>query len=105
MGVFVITTASVIMAWFNYRIKKRIIETGPVNLESIKLFNNNIGGPGVEALKWGCVVFFGGMGLVLIEYMPYRENSPLPYGLVAMFVALGFLSYWFIVNKKNDKAA
>ncbi|MFT3855924.1 MAG: hypothetical protein QM733_24825 [Ilumatobacteraceae bacterium] len=98
---FFVTTAWIIIAWFNYRLKKKIIESGPVSQDSVNLFRNNIAGPGFEALKWGCVSFFGGMGLVLIQFLPHDNDSPLPYGLVAMFGGLGFLVYWFIVDKKK----
>jgi hypothetical protein len=40
-----------------------------------------------------------------MEYVPVSPESPLPYGLFAVAVSLGFLIYYFIVkqNAENNK--
>jgi amino acid permease len=96
--VFII--AWVIIAWYNYRLKKRIIESGPVNDEAMS-FLKNLSGTGFESLKWGCIVFLGGLGLVVINFIPYNYGSSLPYGLEAMFIAAGFLIYYVLVRKQQ----
>ena len=102
VAVAVITIAWVIIAWYNYRLKKRIIESGPVNAEALG-FLKNLGGTGTESLKWGCIVFAGGLGLVVINYIPYNFGSSLPYGLEAMFIAAGFLVYYVLVRKQQKQ--
>jgi hypothetical protein len=60
------------------------------------------------SLKWGLVAFSGGMGLIIIEVIRsinpdlinYR-NAVLPMGIVLVFVSLGFLIYFFIMNSKK----
>jgi len=53
-----------------------------------------------QSLKWGLILLFTGMGLIILEFIPYQHDSPLPYGIEATAVALGFLIYYLIVNRK-----
>ncbi len=101
-AIFVITIAWVIIAWYNYRLKKRIIDSGPLNEEAMG-FVKNLAGSGTDSLKWGCIVFAGGLGLVVINYIPYDFGSSLPYGLEAMFIAAGFLVYYALMRKQQSK--
>ncbi|ACT96662.1 hypothetical protein [Dyadobacter fermentans] len=48
-------------------------------------------------MKWGILSLFGGMGLVVIEFLPYKiSESTLPDGVEAIFLAVGFLVYHYI---------
>ncbi len=100
VAVLVITIAWVIIAWYNYRLKKRIIDSGPLNEDAMS-FVKKLGGSGTDSLKWGCIVFSAGLGLVVINYVPYDYGSSLPYGLEAMFIAAGFLIYYSIMRKQQ----
>ncbi|WP_179412247.1 hypothetical protein HDF19_03140 [Mucilaginibacter sp. E4BP6] len=97
----VVVIAQVIIAWYNYRLKKRIIDSGPVNTDAIG-FVKSLSGTGSDSLKWGCVIFSGGLGLVIINFISYGYNSSLPYGLEAMFIAGGFLVYYAIIRKQQS---
>jgi len=101
VAVLIITIAWVIIAWYNYRLKKRIIESGPLDADAIS-FVKKLSGSGTDSLKWGCIVFAGGLGLVVINYIPYDYGSSLPYGLEAMFVAAGFLVYYALMRKQQS---
>lgn len=102
LAIVVITIAWVIISWYNFRLKKRIIDSGPINDDAMG-FLKNLSGTGSESLKWGCVVFMGGMGLVLINYIPNGPDSSLPYGLEAMFIAAGFLIYYILIRKQQQQ--
>ena len=88
----------------DYILKKRMIDKGYVNDETQAIFKQQTQ-PGMvdkyPSLKWGLIVFFAGISLVAIEYIPHDVESPLPYGLFAIFTSLGFLTYYFIV--RNDQ--
>jgi cbb3-type cytochrome oxidase subunit 3 len=99
IAVFIVI-ACVIISWYNFRLKKRIIESGPINDEAMG-FIKKLGGPSVDALKWGCILFAAGLGLVVANYLPCPFGSPVPYGVELMFIAAGFLAYYFIA--KNQK--
>jgi hypothetical protein len=59
-------------------------------------------------LKYGLVAFFGGIGLILIDVMGraggglwlQREHGALMIGVELVFIAAGFLIYFFYVNRK-----
>ena len=100
MGILIITIAIVIISWYNYRLKKRIIDSGPIDNEAIN-FLKKLTDTGAEQLKWGCVLFFGGLGLVVSHYLPYDYDSSLPLGIEVMFVAAGFLIYYLIIRRRE----
>lgn len=83
-----------------YILKKKMIDKGFVNAESQSIFHKEEPADNkYSALKWGLIVFFAGISLVLMEYIPARGDSPLPYGLFAISVSLGFLLYYFLVKR------
>jgi peptidoglycan/LPS O-acetylase OafA/YrhL len=92
--------AWVIISWYNYRLKNRIIEAGTIDEEALGFIKKMSGFNG-DALKWGCVIFAAGLGLVVINYVPFEYGAPLPYGLEAMFIAAGFLVYYTIMQRKQ----
>jgi hypothetical protein len=99
--VLFIIIAVVLIAQFNYRLKKRIIESGPLNETSLKFFKD-LSGMGSEVLKWGLILLFGGLGLVVLEFVPYSAfSSPLPYGLETVFLGIGFLTYYLLARKEK----
>jgi hypothetical protein len=84
----------------DYILKKKMIDKGYVNEDTQAIFKRNTDESPYSSLKWGLIVFFAGLSLILMEYTGYNEESPLPYGLFAVFVSLGFLIYYFIVKKE-----
>lgn len=97
-----IIIAVVIIAWHNFRLKKRIIDSGPIDHDAIN-FLKKLTDTGLEQLKWGCVLFMSGLGLVVTHYLPYEDDSVLPYGVEIMFVAAGFLIYYFFITWKQKQ--
>jgi len=62
------------------------------------------------SLKWGLVAFMSGLGFVLVEILrtqtnliPNYNNAALPIGILLVFVSLGFLIYFFIMNRKQNQ--
>jgi len=83
-----------------YILKKKMIDKGFVNEESQSIFKQQDQADNrYSSLKWGLIVFFAGASLVVMEFIPISGNSPLPYGLFALFVSAGFLLYYFLVRK------
>jgi hypothetical protein len=86
----------------DYILKKKMIEKGFVNDSTQAIFKTQEGSEGrYSSLKWGLIVLMGGLALVLLEYIDTRPDSPLPYGLLAVFISIGFLAYYFIVQRDN----
>jgi len=87
----------------DYILKKKMIEKGYVNDDTQAIFKQQIPADNkYSSLKWGLIVFSGGLALVILEYIDVRPDSPLPYGLLAVFISLGFLAYYFLVQKKSN---
>ena len=113
---FVMITAT---TWFivmvinnlmKYRIKRRMIET---NMNDEKLIGSILEThvdpeeKKQNVLKWILLGFFGGIGLITLEFLPYEmDESILPYGVLSLFLAFGLLLYYLIIYYffKNQSA-
>lgn len=87
----------------DYILKKKMIDKGFVNDDTQAIFKNHAAENKYESLKWGLIALFGGLSLIIMEYIPVEPQSPLPYGLFSVFVSLGFLIYFFLVKKEGEK--
>jgi hypothetical protein len=87
----------------DYILKKKMIEKGFVNEDTQAIFKRHSDENKYSSLKWGLIIFFGGFSLIIMEYLNYSNQSPLPYGLFAVSVSLGFLIYYYLVKKDLNK--
>lgn len=87
----------------DYILKKKMIDKGYVNEDTQAIFKTNTDENRYTSLKWGLIILFGGIALILIEFIPRGHESSLPYGVFAVFVSLGFLVYYFIVKRELFK--
>jgi hypothetical protein len=87
----------------DYILKKKMIDKGFVNDDTQAIFKQHASelANKYSSLKWGMIVFFAGLSLILMEFIPVQHDSPLPYGLFAVSVSLGFLIYYFMVKKDS----
>jgi peptidoglycan/LPS O-acetylase OafA/YrhL len=100
--VFFILIAIFILALYNHRLKKRIIDAGPLDETGLK-FLAQLSGSGNEAVKWGLLLLSAGIGFVVMEFVPYSaEDSPVPYGVEMIFVAIGFLLYYLFLRRQKN---
>lgn len=83
----------------DYMLKKKMIDKGFVNDDTQAIFKQHTTDGKFSSLKWGLIIFFAGLSLVIMEFIPTTPDSPLPYGLFAVSVSLGFLIYYYIVKK------
>src|SRR5215469_6259525 len=68
----------------NYILKKKMIEKGYVNEDTQAIFKQHATDNKLASLKWGLIIFFAGLSLIIMEYIPVQPESPLPYGLFAV---------------------
>lgn len=85
----------------DYILKKRMIDKGFVNDSTQAIFKNHENSDKYPALKWGLIALSTGLALVLLEFIDTRPDSPLPYGLLAVFISVGFLAYYFMVQREQ----
>lgn len=97
------TISLIVVAMTNYSLKKRLIQSGKLDAESQKLLSSSFISMKFDDLKWGLVILFAGIGLVVIEFLPERHlgNSSLAIGVELIFIAIGFLTYFFYVKDKG----
>ena len=94
----------IIISILNNRVKMRMIKEGHVDENSIKILSQQSNGFKLDTLKWGIILLFGGIGLIILEYIPHHYdycNSTLPFGIETVCLALGFLVYYFIARNMN----
>lgn len=46
------------------------------------------------ALKWALVLGAVGLALVVVQFLPYRPDEPIAFGVVLLFGAGGLLAYY-----------
>lgn len=54
----------------DYILKKKMIEKGFVNDDTQAIFKQHTADNRFSALKWGLIVFFGGLSLIIMEFIP-----------------------------------
>ena len=91
-------------------LKRKLIQTG--HSEQAGILSAPVSAPEevnrYPSLKWGLVAFMAGLGLIIVEILrsyigdngDYYQ-SMLPYGIELVFISLGFLIYFFIVNSRK----
>jgi hypothetical protein len=88
----------------DYILKKKMIDKGFVNDDTQAIFKQQASEltNKYSSLKWGMIVFFAGLSLIIMEFIEVQPDSPLPYGLFAVSVSLGFLIYYFMVKQDSN---
>ncbi|HEX8378025.1 MAG TPA: DUF6249 domain-containing protein [Pedobacter sp.] len=90
--------AVIIIAFLNFMLRWKILASGHVDEKLLELLKRS--DDKQTMLKWGLVLLFGGIGLIVLQFLPfYAEQSPLPWGIEIIFIAVGFLAYYLIVRK------
>ncbi len=99
-----------IKVFTDFLLKRKIIKSGHLEhagiLEPVKLNQEENRYP---TLKWGLVALMAGVGLILIESLSWGGafkwvkdyNSMMPLGIELVFIAAGFLIYFFIINARK----
>ena len=85
----------------NYSLKKKLIEKDMVNEETANIFRSTTSKQ--NSLKWGLIVLFAGIGLIIIDTMGLDGEDAMPYGIEAVCISIGFLLYYFLVKNDDTK--
>lgn len=99
-GIVFFTIAFIIQTILRHRLRSRIVAAGITDKELLEKIFTQEKESKEQSLKWGLIFLFGGLGLVVLEFIPYGVDSSLPYGIETAFIATGFLCYYFLVNKR-----
>jgi hypothetical protein len=87
----------------DYILRKKMIEKGYVNDDTQGIFKKYASDNRFASLKWGLLALFGGLALIIMEFLDVRSDSTLPYGILAVALSIGFLVYYVISKKELNK--
>ena len=82
----------------NYSLKKKLIDKNMVNDETANLFTKETSKQ--NTLKWGLIILFGGLGLIIIDTMNLDGDDAMAWGIEGVCIAVGFLLYYAIARKE-----
>lgn len=104
IGIFATGIILFVRTITGYYLRKKMIDKGYVDKESIAILSDREKADSrMSTLKWGLVVFFAGLALVVLEFINYAPDSPLPYGLFILSISLGLLLHFYISGNMKDK--
>ncbi|MEO5563156.1 MAG: DUF6249 domain-containing protein [Chitinophagaceae bacterium] len=93
--------AVVAMEFLNFLLRRRAIKSGHLDEIHLRLLTSKVGK--FSALKWGILFLSGGLGLVVIGFMPQdAEKSPVPWGIEVIFIGIGLLVYYLLIKKEES---
>jgi hypothetical protein len=87
----------------DYILRKKMIDKGYVNEDSQSIFraykreeNKN------SSLKWGLIILFSGIGLIVISALDVSPDSTTPYGIFAVALSVGYLLYYYMMKREMN---
>ena len=94
----------------DYKLKRKILDKDNIEGVTFPSFaQQEANYDKIPFLKWGLIILFTGFGLIIIEVLGVKRieynPSPLPFGIILVSVALGFLTYFGIMQVmfKNEE--
>jgi hypothetical protein len=103
IGVIAYGFISIVRVITDYLLRRRLIQLGHVDGPSVSILNKPRNSH-LDSLKWGLIILFGGVGFIIISIPAIDLDSPLPFGIIAVCVATGFLVYFFLAKNMLEKA-
>ena len=85
----------------NYSLKRKLIDKNMVNDEATSLFKKDSNKQ--NSLKWGLIILFAGLGLIIIDSMNLDGEDAMAYGIEAVSISIGFLLYYVAARKEMDQ--
>ena len=102
VGVIFYGIVSIVKAITDYQLRRKLINLGHIDKQSTEILsrtrNNHL-----ESLKWGLIILFGGIGFIIISHPAIDIDSPFPFGVMSVCIAIGFLLYFFIARRMTEK--
>jgi hypothetical protein len=89
----------------DYWLRRKLVDKGLVSEQATNILKSDYTENKYVGLKWGLIILFGGIGLIVINFLPsqFDHESSMPYGIFCVSVSIGFLVYYFMVNRDLPK--
>lgn len=107
IGLIIYGIITLVKTILDYKLKRKILDKD--NIEGVKFPSFGEAKADYDKipfLKWGLITLFTGGGLIAIELLGFSfrsHQSSLPFGMVLVSVALGFLTYFAIMQAMFKK--
>lgn len=102
VGIIFFSVVSVFRIITDYQLRRKMIQMGHVDQDSIAILKKQSGSR-MDSLKWGLIILFAGIGFIIISFPGIDLESPLPFGIISVCVAIGFLLYYTISKRVVEK--
>lgn len=98
-------TALILYIINSFILKGKILKAGKLDLapEQIKALFEDITIRKSAPLKWGLILLFGGIGLIIIDVIEADPQYAMPWGIEIVSISLGFLCYHALSKDKEQK--
>ncbi len=84
------------------RTRRRLVEAGAAPELAQALTAPPRRDPGLgTSLQFGLVTGAIGVGLIVIQFLPYRTDEPIAAGLLLVFAAAGMLAYYALARRQS----
>ncbi|MGB3849812.1 MAG: DUF6249 domain-containing protein [Tunicatimonas sp.] len=105
VGIVFFGVVSIIKTITDYQLRRKLIQLGHVDQQAVDLLQKSTNDQ-ATSLKWGLIILFGGIGLIIISVTGIEQRqSALPFGVLAVCLSLGFLLYHFLRRNKDQMRA
>ncbi|MBD2700270.1 hypothetical protein IC229_06475 [Spirosoma sp. BT702] len=84
-----------------YLLRRRLLELGQWSHEAHRQMKEENQSPR-ESLKWGLILFFTGIGFIVVHFLDVTFDSSLAYGVIMVSAAIGFLLYYLLVSSRPN---
>ncbi len=103
--VFVIfpVIAYIVKMALNYATRKQMIEKGLVGEEAAKMFKTDSEVFLPSSLKWGLVLLFVGVVIVVLQVLPTYVSSEIYFGVMLMAAGVAMLIYYGLALMKEKE--
>lgn len=92
--------AYIIKMSLNYFTRKHLIEKGLVGDEAAKLFKADAEVSLPASLKWGLVLTFVGVVIVILQVLPVYVSSEVYFGVMLIAAGMAMLIYYALASMK-----
>ena len=92
--------AYIVRISLEYGTRKKMIEKGLVGDEAKNLFRTNIELFLPSSLKWGMVLTFVGLVIIVMKLLPVFISAEVAFGVMLVAAGIAMLAYYFMASSK-----
>ncbi len=100
---WVIVLGFIVKTFAEYRLQKLIIDRKMVDENLVHLFRKPAPLNGLSSVKWGMVMIGIGLGFLAKQFWPREFYDEGLAGLILLLGGIGFILYYFIAKRVQDK--